>query len=180
MDSQSWKFNFFLLQDPDGNEVGTDESGELYARTGISMGGYGGDPDATRAASLEGLFSVGDMARRDSQGYYYIVGRSAHLIITGGVNVYPAEVEEALTSHPDVIEAAVVGMPDKQWGERITAVITAKPTVSIGSLRDWTATRLSKAQRPKDYRFWKTLPVSPQGKVSKKTIVQMLKDGRKM
>ena len=91
------------------------------------VAGYHNDDEATRASMNDGFFSVGDLARRDRDGRYFIEGRKRDMIISGGVNVYPAEVEEALEAHPDVAEVAVVGVDDPEWGERVRAFVVKRP-----------------------------------------------------
>ncbi|WP_127783160.1 long-chain fatty acid--CoA ligase [Rhodococcus sp. X156] len=114
------------LLDEDGNEVGKDEVGEICIRGENIMKGYWNNPEATAAAIVDGWFHSGDLARVDDEGYYYIVDRKKDLIIRGGFNVYPREVEEVLYEHPAVAEAAVIGMPHDDLGEEICAVVALK------------------------------------------------------
>jgi acyl-coenzyme A synthetase/AMP-(fatty) acid ligase len=111
------------LLDDDGRPVEDGRVGELWYRTPMLFDGYLGEPEKTASAFRGEWSSAGDMARRDGDGYYYLVDRKENMIITGGENVYPAEVEKALESHPAVKEKAVIGLPDRKWGEIITAVI---------------------------------------------------------
>ena len=90
------------------------------------VAGYHHDEDATKRSMLDGFFSVGDLARCDGDGRYFIEGRKRDMIISGGVNVYPAEVEGVLEQHPDVAEVAVVGVPDREWGERVRAFVVPR------------------------------------------------------
>ena len=105
------------LRDSEGTPVGVGDVGEIWARTDKMMSGYWRNADATAAAIQHGWLSTGDLARRDASGYLYIVGRCKDMLISGGVNVYPSEIEAVLERHPAVIEAAVVGKPDDTWGE---------------------------------------------------------------
>jgi O-succinylbenzoate-CoA ligase len=105
------------LRDAAGAAVKGHDVGEIWARTDKMMNGYWGNADATAAAIQDGWLNTGDLARRDASGYLYIVGRSKDMLISGGVNVYPSEIEAVLERHPAVLEAAVVGKPDDKWGE---------------------------------------------------------------
>ena len=112
---------------PDGAEVPTGEVGELLVRGHVVMKGYHGNPEATAEAIRDGWLHTGDLGYRDADGFLYVVDRIKDLIIRGGFNVYPREVEEVLYGHPAVAEAAVVGRPDERLGEEIVAVVSARP-----------------------------------------------------
>jgi len=114
------------LLDEEGNEVPVGEVGELYARTPHMFSGYWKDPEKTQAAFRGEWATVGDMAKKDEDGYYYLVDRKANMIITGGENVYPSEVEAVVASHPAVKDVAVIGVPDPKWGEAVKAVVVLK------------------------------------------------------
>ena len=114
------------LLDEEGNEVPVGEVGELYARTPHMFSGYWKDPEKTQAAFRGEWATVGDMAKKDEDGYYYLVDRKANMIITGGENVYPSEVEAVVASHPAVKDVAVIGVPDLKWGEAVKAVVVLK------------------------------------------------------
>jgi fatty-acyl-CoA synthase len=120
----------------------------------------------------DGFFSVGDLARRDREGRYFIEGRKRDMIISGGVNVYPAEVESVLEQHPDVSEVSVVGLRDREWGERVCAFVVRKPGswLDEGGLKAWTRERLAGAKVLRDYRFLEALPRNPTGKVLKREL----------
>src|SRR6185436_9846897 len=112
--------------------------------------------DAATAASMrDGFFSVGDLARRDRDGRYFIEGRKRDMIISGGVNVYPAEVEAVLEQHPDIGEVAVVGVPDQEWGERVRAFVVPRVggTVDLGVLKAFVRDRLAGPKVPRDFVF---------------------------
>jgi fatty-acyl-CoA synthase len=165
-----------LLGD-DGAEVAPGEVGELYARSGMLVAGYHTDADSTRASMRDGFFSVGDLARRDRDGRYFLEGRRRDMIISGGVNVYPAEVEGALEAHPEVAEAAVVGVEDAEWGERVRAFVVRRATGEGGSpeldeaaVKAWCRTRLSGAKVPREVVFLDALPRNPTGKVLKREL----------
>jgi fatty-acyl-CoA synthase len=156
----------------DGSEARPNEVGELYARSSMLVEGYHADPEATQASMSEGYFSVGDLARKDHDGYYFIEGRKRDLIISGGVNVYPAEVEAALEAHPEVSEVAVVGVSDDEWGERVRAFVVCKAGASVdqATLVAHCRTRLAGPKVPRDWVFMDALPRNPTGKVLKREL----------
>lgn len=114
------------LLDEGGNEVPDGEVGELFARTPEIFTEYWKDPEKTKQSFRGEWFSAGDMAKRDSDGYYYLVDRKANMIITGGENVFPSEVENVVGSHPAVKDVAVIGVPHEKWGEAVKAVVILK------------------------------------------------------
>jgi fatty-acyl-CoA synthase len=160
-----------LLNDA-GEEVRPGDVGELFVRNNMLVAGYHKDAEATRASMNEGFFSVGDLARRDRDGRYFIEGRKRDMVISGGVNVYPAEVEGVLEQHPAVGEAAVVGVEDPEWGERVRAFVALRPGHSLdeGSLKAWTRERLAGPKVPRDFVFLDALPRNPTGKVLKREL----------
>jgi len=149
----------------------TDAVGEVVVRGENIMLGYRGNPDATRAAVREGWFHTGDLARRDADGYYFIVDRVKDLIIRNGFNVYPREVEEVLYAHPAVAEAAVVGLPDPVHGEEVGALVQLKEGAQVGEdeLRDFVAEQVAAFKYPRVIRFG-PVPKGPTGKVLKREI----------
>lgn len=156
--------------DRHGREAGVGEVGELLLRGPHVCQGYWNDPEAT-AASLDtdGWFHTGDLARRDEEGFYYIAGRLKDLFISGGANVHPAEVEEALRQHPGVEDAAVIGVPDPKWGEAGVAFIVARrgAPVEADDLAGFLAKRLAKYKVPREFIRVEALPRSAYGKVQK-------------
>ena len=118
------------ILDMEGNEVPVGEIGELYSRGPMLFDEYYKLPEKTAESFKHGLFSAGDMAKQDEDGYYYLVDRKNNMIITGGENVYPSEVEEAVGSHECVFDCAVIGLPDDKWGEKVIAVVIRKPGLS--------------------------------------------------
>jgi fatty-acyl-CoA synthase len=164
--------NEIRLLDDQGRDVPTGAVGELYVKNDLLVAGYHKDEAATRESMRDGFFSVGDLARRDGAGRYFIEGRKRDMIISGGVNVYPAEVEGVLEQHPDIAEVAVVGLPDPEWGERVTAFVVRRrgSHVDEGALRAWTRERLAGPKVPREFRFLEALPRNPTGKVLKREL----------
>ena len=161
--------NDVMLLDDQKNPVKDGDVGELYVKNAMLVAGYHGNPDAMRESMHGGYFSVGDLARRDGDGRYFIEGRKRDMVITGGVNVYPAEVENAIEEHPQVAEAAVVGVPDPEWGERVKAFVVAKPGERIDAeqLKQFLRERIAGPKIPREYAFIDALPRNPTGKVLK-------------
>lgn len=164
--------NDIRLLGDDGRDVAPGQVGELFVKNKLLVAGYHDDPEATAQSMRDGYFSVGDLARRDASGHYFIEGRKRDMVISGGVNVYPAEVEGVLEHHPDVAEVAVVGVPDREWGERVRAfvVLKAGSTVDEGDLKTFARERLAGPKVPRDYVFLDTLPRNPTGKVLKREL----------
>jgi fatty-acyl-CoA synthase len=164
--------NEVRLVDERGRDAPVGEVGELFVRSPLLVEGYHADPEATRASMLEGYFSVGDLARRDARGCYFIEGRKRDMVISGGVNVYPAEVEAALDSHPAVAEAAVVGVPDREWGELVRAFVALRPGAECdaSALKAHCRERLAGPKVPREIVFLPALPRNPTGKVLKREL----------
>jgi fatty-acyl-CoA synthase len=136
------------------------------------VSGYHEDREATEESMVDGFFGVGDLARRDRYGRYFIEGRKRDMVISGGVNVYPAEVENALELHPSIGEAAVVGVPDREWGERVRAFVVLRPgaTLEEGELRAFLRTRIAGPKVPREFVFVDALPRNPTGKILKREL----------
>ncbi len=143
--------------------------GELLVRGPNVFAGYWRNPEATEAAFVDGWLRTKDVAERDDEGFYRIVGRLEELVISGGENVYPAELEEVLHAHPDVVEAAVVGVPDERWGEVCAAFVVLREgaTADGEDLRDHCRERLARFKVPRTVTFVDELPRSSLGKVKK-------------
>ncbi len=167
--------NDIRLLGDDGREVHAGEVGELYVKNKMLVAGYHNDDAATEQSMIDGFFSVGDLARRDASGHFFIEGRKRDMVISGGVNVYPAEVEGVLEQHPDVAEVAVIGVPDNEWGERVRAFIVKKSgsTLDEGMLKVFARERLAGPKVPRDYVFMERLPRNPTGKVLKRELREM-------
>jgi malonyl-CoA/methylmalonyl-CoA synthetase len=149
-------------------------TGEILVRGANVFSGYWRNPQATAAVlDNDGWFHTGDVGEVDDAGYLRIVGRTRELIITGGYNVYPREVEDALTSHPGVAEAAVIGVPSEEWGEVVTAfVVTRDNRLDAGTLVEHARERLAPYKVPRDVRFVVDLPRNALGKVIKQDLAQ--------
>ncbi len=163
------------IRDTSGNEVEQGKEGEICMRAPNVMKGYLNNPEATEATFWPGRWlRSGDLGYMDPQGYVYIVDRLKDLIITGGENVYPREVEELLYTRPEVQECSVVGLPDKEWGERVAAFIIPKPgqTVVANEIKSFLKTKLAPYKVPKEYVTVEELPKSAAGKILKRQIKQ--------
>lgn len=160
------------LLDEAGNEVPLGEVGEICVRGPLVMLGYWNKPEETEKAFRHGWLHTGDMARCDADGFVYIVDRSKDLIITGGFNVFPREVEDVLTRHPAVAAAAVIGVPDEKWGEAVKAVVVLKAgaTVAAEALIALVREHKGSVQAPKSVDFVDALPVTGLGKPDKKAL----------
>jgi len=160
------------IMDQAGTLVPAGERGEIVIRGPLVMPGYYKDPAATAEVSRHGWHHTGDIGYLDGDDYLYIVDRLKDMIITGGFNVYSAEVEQALLAHPAVLDCAVVGLPDDKWGERVTAVIQPHPGHEVGEadVRAFVKERLGGVKTPKQVEVWPDLPRSRVGKVLKSEV----------
>jgi acyl-CoA synthetase (AMP-forming)/AMP-acid ligase II len=160
------------IVDPDGSEVPQGESGEVVVRGPNVMRGYLGRPEDTAAVIVDGWLHTGDIGKLDADGYLRLVGRSKEMIIRGGENIYPKEIEDVLASDPAVLEAAVVGMPDGVWGEVVVAFVQARPgsTIDVAELKRRCADSLSGYKRPKTINVLDALPKNPVGKLDKASL----------
>jgi fatty-acyl-CoA synthase len=156
----------------DGSVRPRGERGEIVVRSSLVMAGYYRDPGATAAASAHGWHHTGDIGYLDEDGYLYIVDRAKDMVITGGFNVYSAEVEQALMAHEAVRDCAVIGLPDEKWGERVTAVVQLQPGAAAdgAELIAFVKERLGSVKAPKQIELWPDLPRSTVGKVLKTEI----------
>jgi fatty-acyl-CoA synthase/long-chain acyl-CoA synthetase len=155
------------------DDVPRGEVGEIVYRSPMVMKEYWGSPEATAEAFAGGWFHSGDLVRQDEDGYYYVVDRKKDMIITGGENVYCAEVEDVLAAHPAVAEVALIGVPDARYGEAPLAVVAprdpgAPPTPE--ELSAWCRERLARYKHPREYSFVPALPRNPSGKVLKTSL----------
>jgi fatty-acyl-CoA synthase len=160
------------VMNADGALLPTGESGEIVVRGSLVMQGYYKDPKATQEASRHGWHHTGDIGYLDADGFLYIVDRAKDMIISGGFNVYSAEVEQALLQHPDIQDSAVVGLPDEKWGERVVAVLQlhAGRQVDVEDIKAFVKARIGSVKAPKQIEVWLDLPRSKVGKVLKKDV----------
>jgi long-chain acyl-CoA synthetase len=157
----------------DGAEVPTGEVGEVHIRGPVVMSGYWNRPDATAdVLDADGWLKTGDLGTEDADGDIRIVDRKKDLIIRGGYNVYPREVEEVLYEHPDVVEVAVIGVPDEHFGEEVAAVVALRPGAEwdAPTFRAWAKERLSAYKVPRLFQVMDALPKGPTGKILKRAI----------
>jgi acyl-CoA synthetase (AMP-forming)/AMP-acid ligase II len=160
------------LVDETNQEVPVGQIGEILARGPNIMVGYHKDPGATRETLKGGWLHTGDLGKLDDEGFLYIVDRKKDMIITGGENVYPREIEEVLYTHPRILEAAVIGLPDREWGERIHAVVVPKKgqTLTEEEVIQYCKDHIASFKKPKSVAFMEALPRSPAGKVLKRVL----------
>ena len=161
------------IVDPDGRDVPADSPGELLIRGECLFTGYWRDPAATAAAFADGgWYRTGDVARLTADGYLYILDRAKDMIISGGENIYPAEVEAVLAEHPAVADVAVVGRPDATWGEAVHAVIipASGQAPSAAEITAWCRDQLAHFKCPKTIEFTQVLPRTTTGKVLKREL----------
>jgi fatty-acyl-CoA synthase len=158
--------------DSAGTTLGVDTIGEIVCRGDVVMSGYWNDPDATAATLHDGWLRTGDMGSFDASGFLTLRDRSKDVVISGGSNIYPREVEEVLIEHPDVTEAAVVGAPDPDWGEVVVAFVVGTATES--DLDAHLLDRIARFKRPKRYVYIEELPKNSYGKVLKRELRERL------
>jgi acyl-CoA synthetase (AMP-forming)/AMP-acid ligase II len=167
------------IRDADGRSLEVDEVGEVLTRGPHTMHHYWRRPEATAETKKpDGWLHTGDIGRWDAEGYLHLLDRRHDVIISGGYNVYPREVEDALLTHPAVVEAAVVGLPDEKWGERVTAAVVVRTEADAGEILRFCADRLAGFKRPKSLEIWPDLPTSPVGKSLRREVkARMLAGG---
>ncbi|MDQ3364812.1 MAG: AMP-binding protein [Myxococcota bacterium] len=167
--------NEIRLLDDAGQPVAAGGIGELYARNSTLMSGYHNNAEATSSAQRDGFYSVGDLGRVDGEGYYFLESRKHDMVISGGVNIYPREIEDHLHTHPAILEAAVVGMPDPEWGETLRAFIVLRDgeQVSDAEVIDYCRRGLADYKRPRRVTFLAELPRNPTGKILKRELREL-------
>jgi acyl-CoA synthetase (AMP-forming)/AMP-acid ligase II len=160
------------IMDETGRLLGPGEVGELVVRGDLVMKGYFERPEENEKASRFGWHHTGDVGYRDDEGLFFIVDRNKDMIISGGFNIYPSEIEQVLWRHPSVLDCAVIGVPDEKWGEAVKAVVELKPglKVSEDELKEHCRSALASLKTPKTIEIWDTLPRSSLGKVLKREI----------
>lgn len=158
--------------DDDGNDVKEGESGEIVVRCANMMSGYFNNPEATKDTIRDGWLYTGDIARQDAEGFIYIVDRKKDMIISGGFNIYPREIEDVLFEHPAVQGTAVIGIPHDKWGEEVKAIVVLreKGTTTEEELITFVKEKKGSLVTPKSVDFWESIPLTNLGKVDKKKI----------
>jgi acyl-CoA synthetase (AMP-forming)/AMP-acid ligase II len=156
----------------DGAPKPPGEVGEVVCRTPQVMLGYWNLPDATKGAIRDGWFHTGDAGYLDADGYLFIYDRVKDMIVSGGENIYPAEIESALFGHPAVADVAVIGVPDDQWGESVRAIVVKKPGAELTAkdLIDYARERIAGYKVPRGVDFVEALPRNPSGKILKREL----------
>lgn len=170
-----------VIKGRDGQILPQGEIGEIVTRSSSNMLGYWKLPEATASTmDADGWIATGDVGYLDEDGYVYMYDRAKDMIITGGENVYPAEVESAIYGHPDVLEVAVISVPDAKWGEAVKAVCVPKPghTIDPASIMDWTRNRIAGFKVPKSVDVIDMLPRNPSGKILRRQLREPYWEGR--
>lgn len=157
------------IRRPDGEICDPEEVGELYSTSSCLFNGYWMKPDETTEAFQDSWVTVGDLARKDAEGFLYIVDRKKDMVISGGINIYPREIEEVLLQHPAIRDAAVIGVPDDKWGERLKAfvVLAAPDAADAEGIQGFCESRISRMKIPREIVFIERLPRNASGKVLK-------------
>ena len=167
------------IVDPDGNELPPGETGEIVTRSDLVMKGYWREPETTAETLRGGWLHTGDMGYMDESGYLFLMDRSKDLIISGGENIYPREIEETIVQHPAVREVAVIGVPDPQWGEAIKAVVSLVPGsyVTETELIDFCTEHIARYKKPRSVDFADELPKNNYGKIVKRELREKYWEG---
>jgi fatty-acyl-CoA synthase len=164
------------IQDDDGRELSAGETGEICVCGPAVFAGYYNNPEANSKAFRNGWFRTGDLGHMDSEDFLYITGRASDMYISGGSNVYPRETEEKMLMHPEIAEVAILGIPDKTWGEVGVAVCVLRPDAQLDEKRllAWMDGKVARYKLPKRVFFWDALPKSGYGKITKKIVREEL------
>jgi fatty-acyl-CoA synthase/long-chain acyl-CoA synthetase len=166
-----------ILLDDNGNEVGNNTVGELFSRSPYLFNGYHNRSEETSASFHGDFFSAGDLAVRDDEGYFYIVDRKKDMVVSGGTNIYPREIEEVLFRHPKIADVAVIGVPDPYWGEALKAIVVLKPGehATEDEILSFTEGKLAGFKKPKSVAFIQELPRNSAQKVLKRQLREQFK-----
>jgi DMSO reductase family type II enzyme molybdopterin subunit len=167
------------VRSDDGNECGPDEVGELFSKSPYLFNGYYKRPEETAEAYRDGWVTVGDMVRRDEEGYFYIVDRKKDMVISGGTNIYPREIEEVLITHPNLRDVAVIGVPDEKWGESLKAYVVGD-VANPEQLIEFCGGKISAMKTPRQYEFVDAIPRNATGKVLKTELRKRDSEMRRM
>ncbi len=156
----------------DGKEVPCGESGDIVCRTINLMAGYLKNPEQTAETIKDGWLWTGDVGKFDEEGYLYIVDRSKDMIVSGGFNIFPREIEDTLHEHPAVKSAAVIGVPHEKWGELVKAIVVLHKDKSATEeeLINFVKSKKGSLVAPKSVEFWEEIPLTNLGKIDKKKI----------
>jgi acyl-CoA synthetase (AMP-forming)/AMP-acid ligase II len=166
-----------MICDSDGHALGADEPGEVWLRTFRAMDGYWGNPEKTRVTvDGDGWVHTGDLGYLDADGYLFLSGRSGDMIIRGGENIAPEEVEAVLYEHPDVVEAAVIGVPDETWGERVVAAVVLREGSSVDAVAAHAKEHLASFKRPEEILLFDELPRTSTGKLVRRNLLPLVTD----
>jgi long-chain acyl-CoA synthetase len=170
------------VADPDNNTLPSGEIGEVLVRGDVVMKGYWGKPDVSAETLVDGWLHTGDMGVFDEDGYLTLKDRSKDLIISGGSNIYPREIEEVLLRHSAVSECAVVGRPHEEWGEEVIAFIALSEGQEVDKkeLDQLCLDNIARFKRPKDYRIAQTLPKNNYGKIVKRELRNWLENEKEV
>jgi long-chain acyl-CoA synthetase len=169
------------ILDDDGSPLPTGEVGNIYVTNALVKAmQYYKDPEKTKSAFRGDYMTVGDMGYLDADGYLYIVDRKTDMVISAGVNIYPAEIEELIHEHPAVLDVAVIGVPNEEWGEELKAVVQLRPgaTATADDIIDFCRTRIADYKRPRSVDFVAEVPRNPSGKLLKREIRAPYWEGR--
>jgi len=162
------------IQDGDGVECAPLETGEICATGPAVFAGYFNNPEANEKSFRDGWFRTGDLGHMDENGFVYLTGRASDMYISGGSNIYPREVEEKILQHPAISEVAVLGVPNRKWGEVGVAVCVVRAPVDPADLLEWMADKVARYKLPRHVIFWDEMPKSAYGKITKKLIHEEL------
>jgi long-chain acyl-CoA synthetase len=178
-----WPISTVEIRDDQGNALPASEVGTVWMRMGEHTFKYHGDEEKTKNAWKEDFFTVGDAGYLDEDGYLFLCDRKADMIISGGVNIYPAEIECELVGHPKVEDCAVFGIPDDDWGEQVKAVIQLPEGEASGpaveaEILEWCQTRMAKYKCPRSIDFTTEMPRDPNGKLYKRKLRDPYWEGR--
>jgi long-chain acyl-CoA synthetase len=168
------------IVDEDWNRLPAGETGEIAVNTPVVMSSYLGRDKLDEDALKDGFYRTGDVGHLDEDGFLFITDRIKDMIVAGGVNIYPAEIEKVLVQHPDIVDAAVIGIPQEDFGEQPLAFVVTKPTADLteNDVLEFLDGRLASYKRPRRFVFVDELPVSPMGKVLKHVLRAPYWEGR--
>jgi acyl-CoA synthetase (AMP-forming)/AMP-acid ligase II len=168
------------VHDPNDTELPTGQIGEVVTRSDLVMKGYWKDPEATAQTLKNGWLHTGDMGYLDDRGYLYLMDRSKDMIISGGENIYPREIEEIIIQHPAVAEVAIIGVPDREWGEAVKAIVALSPgrEVSEAELLEYCQQHIASYKKPKSVDVVAELPKNNFGKIVKNELRERYWHGR--